>query len=84
MRVAYSPERAIPVNMLHELTNNDRGRRRRHRRVAAAAAGLYRVFVRGRCHTTTVRTAELVKLTDNIRRLRIRRPPSGGCGKSMA
>ena len=77
--VAYSPERAIPGNMLHEVTNNDRvvvG-------VTAAAAGLYRVFVRGRCHTTTARTAELVTLTDKIRRLRIRRPPSGGCGKSM-
>ena len=68
VRVAYSPERAIPGNMLHELTNNDRVVGGITAACAAAAAGLYRVFVRGTCHTTTARTAELVKLTENAYR----------------
>ena len=68
VRVAYSPERAIPGNMLQELTNNDRVVGGITAACAAAAAGLYRVFVRGRCHTTTARTAELVKLTENAYR----------------
>ena len=65
VRVAYSPERAIPGNMLHELTNNDRVVGGITAACATAAARLYQVFVRGRCHTTTARTAELVKLTEN-------------------
>ena len=68
VRVAYSPERAIPGNMLRELTNNDRVVGGITAACAAAAAGLYRVFVRGRCHATTARTAELVKLTENAYR----------------
>ena len=68
MRVAYSPERAIPGNMLHELTNNDRGVGGVSGACGAAAAGLYRVFVRGRCHVTGARTAELVKLAEDAYR----------------
>ena len=68
VRVAHSPERAIPGNMLHELTNNDRVVGGITAACATAAAGLYRVFVRGQCHTTTARTAELVKLTENAYR----------------
>ena len=68
VRVAYSPERAIPGNMLHELANNDRVIGGVTGACAAAAAGLYRVFVRGQCHTTTARTSELVKLTENAYR----------------
>ena len=68
VRVAYSPERAIPGNMLHELTNNDRVVGGVSGACAAAAAGLYRVFVRGRSHVTGARTAELVKLTENAYR----------------
>ena len=47
VRVAYSPERAIPGNMLHELTNNHRVIGGITAACAAAAAGLYRVFVKG-------------------------------------
>ena len=68
VRVAYSPERAIPGNMLHELTKNDRVVGGITAACATAAAGLYQVFVRGRCHTTAARTAELVKLTENAYR----------------
>ena len=68
VRVAYSPERAIPGNMLHELANNDRVVGGITAACATAAAGLYRMFVRGRCHTTAARTAELVKLTENAYR----------------
>ena len=68
VRVAYSPERAIPGRILHELVNNDRVIGGITGACAAVAAELYRVFVRGRCHTTAARTAELVKLTENAYR----------------
>lgn len=68
VRVAYSPERAIPGNMLHELINNDRVVGGVTGACAAAAARLYGVFVRGRCHVTGARTAELVKLAENAYR----------------
>ena len=68
VRVAYSPERAIPGRMLDELANNDRVIGGITDACAAAAAALYRVFVRGQCHLTTARTAELVKLAENAYR----------------
>ena len=68
VRVAYSPERAIPGSMLQELTNNDRIIGGMTGACAAAATRLYRLFVFGQCHTTTVRTAELVKLAENAYR----------------
>ena len=86
MRVAYSPERAIPGNMLHELTNNDRVVGGITAACATAAAGLYRMFVRGRCHTTAARTAELVKLTEETRTgtsTSLSRTRSRWCGDSL-
>lgn len=68
IRVAYSPERAIPGHMLSELVNNDRVVGGITAACAGLAVGLYQVFVRGQCHTTTARTAELVKLAENAYR----------------
>ena len=68
VRVAYSPERALPGRMLHELVHNDRVVGGVTDACAAAAAGLYRLFLRSHCHLTTARTAELVKLCENAYR----------------
>lgn len=63
--LAYCPERIIPGQMLKELVENDRIIGGMSPRCAERAAALYRRFVRGVCHLTTERTAEMVKLTEN-------------------
>ena len=68
IRVAYSPERVLPGRILDELVDNDRIVGGVTPRCADVAKALYRVFVRGTCSTTTARTAELVKLTENAYR----------------
>ena len=67
IRIAYSPERVLPGRIIVELLNNDRvvgG----VTPACAAAAALYRTFLRGKCTITTVRSAELAKLTENAYR----------------
>lgn len=63
--LAYCPERIIPGQMLKELVENDRIIGGMTPRCAERAASLYKRFVRGVCHLTTDRTAEMVKLTEN-------------------
>ena len=63
--LAYCPERIIPGQMLKELIENDRIIGGMTPRCAELAASLYQRFVRGVCHLTTDRTAEMVKLTEN-------------------
>lgn len=63
--LAYCPERIIPGQMLRELVENDRIIGGMTPRCAERAAALYKRFVRGVCHVTTDRTAEMVKLTEN-------------------
>jgi len=63
--LAYCPERIIPGHMLRELVENDRIIGGMTPRCAQKAAVLYKRFVRGVCHITTDRTAEMVKLTEN-------------------
>lgn len=63
--LAYCPERIIPGQMLKELIENDRIIGGMTPKCAARAAALYERFVRGVCHVTTDRTAEMVKLTEN-------------------
>lgn len=63
--LAYCPERIIPGKMLQELVENDRIIGGMTPRCSERAAALYRVFVRGTCHITDDRTAEMVKLTEN-------------------
>jgi UDP-N-acetyl-D-mannosaminuronic acid dehydrogenase len=63
--VAYCPERIIPGQMLKELVENDRIIGGMTPRCAERAAAVYKSFVRGVCHISTDRTAEMVKLTEN-------------------
>ena len=63
--IAYSPERVLPGRVITELVRNDRVIGGLNRRSAERAAELYRIFVDGRCHLTTARTAEFVKLAEN-------------------
>ena len=68
IRVAYCPERVLPGQILTELLNNDRIVGGITRACAAAATALYETFLHGSCSVTTVRTAELAKLTENAYR----------------
>jgi UDP-N-acetyl-D-mannosaminuronic acid dehydrogenase len=63
--VAYCPERVLPGRVLIELVSNDRCIGGITRRCARRVQRFYRTFVRGTCVTTTARTAELVKLSEN-------------------
>ncbi|NZA25324.1 UDP-N-acetyl-D-mannosamine dehydrogenase [Luteimonas sp. SJ-92] len=63
--LAYCPERIIPGQMLKELVENDRVVGGMSPRCAERAAAVYKTFVRGVCHISTDRTAEMVKLTEN-------------------
>lgn len=66
--VAYSPERVLPGNALAELVNNRRVVGGVTPRAAQRAAALFSAFVRGGCLITDDRSAEMVKLAENIYR----------------
>lgn len=63
--IAYCPERVLPGRILVELIENDRVIGGITPRCARKALHFYRRFVRGACVTTTVRAAEMTKLTEN-------------------
>lgn len=63
--LAYCPERAIPGNIIHELTHNDRVIGSIARKSAGLAKELYSCFVKGDFYLTDLRTAEMVKLIEN-------------------
>lgn len=65
IRVAHCPERVLPGRILQEVVENDRVVGGMTRRCASAAVQLYRVVVKGDCHVTDARTAEMAKLTEN-------------------
>jgi UDP-N-acetyl-D-mannosaminuronic acid dehydrogenase len=65
VRVAHCPERVLPGKVLRELVQNDRVIGGMTPKCSAAAARLYKIFVQGECVTTTARTAEMCKLTEN-------------------
>ena len=65
IRVAYCAERILPGNALKELVANDRIIGGVSLMCAETAQRLYELFVDGACHVTSVRTAELTKLTEN-------------------
>lgn len=65
IRVAHCPERVLPGKVLDEVVNNSRVIGGMTGRCAAAAAALYKTVVRGECHVTNARTAELTKLVEN-------------------
>lgn len=66
--IAYCPERVLPGRILVELIDNDRCIGGITPRCARKALTFYRRFVRGQCVTTSARTAEMVKLTENAYR----------------
>ena len=68
LHVAYCPERVLPGNIIHELTNNDRVIGGLDEASTNAAANFYRQFVNGAMHLTDVRTAEMCKLVENASR----------------
>lgn len=68
IQIAHSPERVLPGKVLMELVRNDRVIGGISQRCAERAVQLYKVAVDGQCLTTTARTAELVKLTENAYR----------------
>jgi len=65
IHLAYCPERIIPGRMLVELVENDRVIGGVTEEAAELASRLYRSFVKGACHITSARVAEMVKLAEN-------------------
>ena len=65
LHFAYSPERIIPGNMLHELRHNDRVVGGLTPEATRKAADFYRSFVQGTVMETSSRMAELTKLAEN-------------------
>ena len=65
IHIAYCPERVLPGRILHELISNDRVIGGLTPAAATAGQAFYASFCQGELLTTTARTAELVKLTEN-------------------
>lgn len=63
--VVYCPERVLPGNILHELVHNDRLIGGVSTSSSTRGAEFYQHVVKGECHITNARTAEMVKLTEN-------------------
>ena len=66
--LAYSPERVLPGQILHELIDNARVIGGVDRASAEAGKELYATFVRGEIVLTDATTAEMVKLMENTYR----------------
>lgn len=62
---AYCPERVLPGRILDELINNDRVIGGLSPEASSVAKDFYSTFCSGVLLTTSARTAELVKLTEN-------------------
>jgi UDP-N-acetyl-D-mannosaminuronic acid dehydrogenase len=65
IRVAHCPERVLPGQILREVVENNRIIGGLSRKCAQSALALYKIFVKGECHLTNARTAEMAKLTEN-------------------
>jgi UDP-N-acetyl-D-mannosaminuronic acid dehydrogenase len=65
LQIAYCPERVLPGRILQELIHNDRVIGGLTPAAAEAGKAFYASFCQGALLTTTARTAELVKLTEN-------------------
>lgn len=65
IRIAHCPERVLPGKILEEVVNNARVVGGMTRRCTSAAGALYSMVVKGPCHVTNARTAEMAKLTEN-------------------
>ncbi|MDW5563061.1 MAG: nucleotide sugar dehydrogenase [Methanomassiliicoccus sp.] len=65
---AYCSERAIPGNVVYEMTHNDRIIGGKDWQSASKAKDLYASFVKGTLHLTDLTTAEFIKLMENTYR----------------
>jgi len=65
IRIAHCPERVLPGHVIRELVENDRVIGGMTPKCADAACDLYEIVVQGACVSTTARTAEMAKLTEN-------------------
>ena len=65
VHVVYSPERVLPGKILEELVTNDRVIGSLTTNGAEKAEKIYKLFVKGRIFHTNIKTAEMVKLTEN-------------------
>lgn len=63
--IAYCPERVLPGKVLRELVENDRVIGGMTQSCSQKALDFYSLFVEGQLIRTDVRTAEMVKLTEN-------------------
>ena len=68
VHVAHSPERVLPGRVLLELVGNERVVGGLTPACGERAKAFYATFVKGDCHVTDARTAELVKLAENAYR----------------
>lgn len=68
VHLAHCPERILPGKVLHEVVHNDRIIGGLTPRCSEAAVEFYKVAVKGECHVTDARTAELCKLSENAYR----------------
>lgn len=66
--VSHSPERVLPGRLFEELVNNERIVGGINEKSSELTAQLYRSFVKGKIHQTSVTTAEMVKLMENTYR----------------
>jgi len=65
IRIAHCPERVLPGHVVRELVENDRVIGGMTPKCSEAAVSLYKIFVEAEYMTTSVRTAEMAKLTEN-------------------
>jgi UDP-N-acetyl-D-mannosaminuronic acid dehydrogenase len=66
--IAHCPERVLPGRVIDEIVTNDRIIGGLTPGCAEKAVQLYSIFLKGACHVTNARTAEMVKLTENASR----------------
>ncbi len=63
--LAYCPERILPGKVIQEVVENDRVIGGITPKSSALAVQFYKHAVKGECHVTNARTAELCKLSEN-------------------
>ena len=65
IHLAHCPERVLPGKVIHEVVHNDRIIGGITPACSAAAVQFYEIAVKGECHVSNARTAELCKLSEN-------------------
>lgn len=68
INIAHCPERVLPGHVVRELVENDRVIGGLTPKCSQRSVELYQTFVQGECVTTSARTAEMAKLTENSSR----------------